>query len=145
MSDNGFEFAGRKFKLNKIDAIKQFHIARRIAPILAELIPQIGEAAKYQDVKDLEKVSESKKMEMVAKFASPVMMGLSKISDADANHVLYGLLEAVEVKQEPIGNWARVSSNSLLLMQDLDLRTLVQLAGRAFMFNLSGFFGALPQ
>jgi hypothetical protein len=57
--------------------------------------------------------------------------------------VLFGLLASVEV-QQAAGNWARVSSNSMLMIQDIELPILLQIAGRAFMFNLAGFFGALP-
>lgn len=145
MSENqDFEFAGRKFKVGKIDAMKQFHIARRIGPILAELFPEMAKVAQLNEAKKLDKLTEDRKLELVGKFALPVMTGLSRLSDSDANHVLYGLLEAIEVKQEPLGNWAKVANGSLIMMQDLDLRMLVQLAGRAFMFNIAGFFAALP-
>ncbi len=72
------------------------------------------------------------------------MTGLSKLSDADAEFVLYGLLAAAEVQQQA-GNWAQVSTGSMLMIQDLELPMLLQIAGRAFMFNLSGFFSALPR
>lgn len=144
MSDRDFSFGGKDFKLSKIDAIKQFHIVRRIAPILSELAPHMASAAKFQTVKDVEKLPDDKKFDIIGKFAAPIMTGLSKLSDADADHVLYGLLESIEVKQAA-GNWAKVASGSFLMMQDLEFPVLMQLAGRAFMFNLSGFFGALPQ
>lgn len=140
MSDRDFEMGGRKYKLCKIDAFKQFHIVRRIGPILSELLPAMQ---KMESVKNFDALPESGKLEQIAKFAAPVMMGLSKLSDADADLVLFGLLSSVEM-QQPTGNWAKVASNSMLMIQDLELPFLLQIAGRAFMFNLSGFFGALP-
>jgi len=139
--DQDFEFGGKKFRLSKISAFKQFHIVRRIAPILADLAPQMTSA---QSLKDVGALNEDEKLETIAKFVSPIMTGLSKLNDADADHVLKGLLESVEVKQET-GNWAKIVRGDLFMMQDLELPALLQLAGRAFMFNLSGFFGALPQ
>ncbi len=139
--DRDFELFGRNFKLNKIDAFKQFHIVRRIGPILSELLPAMQEVSKVQNSNQ----SEEEKLATIAKFATPIMTGLSKLSDNDANQVLHGLLQAVEIKQMPAGNWARVSNGELLLMQDLELPMLLQIAGKAFMFNLSGFFAALPQ
>lgn len=144
MSERDFSFNSRNFKLNKVDAIKQFHIVRRIGPILSELLPAMRDSTSVRNPKDIEKLSEKEQLELIAKFASPIMMGLSKLSDADAELVLYGLLQSVEVQQKA-GNWARVSTDSMLMMQDMELPELLQIAGRAFMFNLANFFGALPQ
>lgn len=141
MGERDFEIGSLKFKLSKIDAFKQFHIVRRIAPILADLLPAMGEV---QKVAKLDSLSESDKFEQYAKLASPLMTGLAKLSDEDSNKVLLGLLSSVEV-QQPQGNWARVATDSMMMVQDLELPVLLQAAGRAFMFNLAGFFGALPQ
>lgn len=140
MSDRDFEIGGRKFKLNKIDAFKQFHIVRRIAPILSEMLPAMKSQSK---LKGFESLGEDEKLDVISKFVSPIMMGLSKLSDADADLVLKGLLEAVEVQQQA-GNWARIVSGGMVMVQDFELPQLMQIAGRAFMFNLSGFFSALP-
>jgi len=137
--EKNFDFAGKSFQLRRLDAFKQFHIVRRIGPILAEMLPQM------KNLKNAESLSESEKLENFAKIAGPVMAGFSKLSDADAEFVLYGLLAAVEVKQPASGNWAQISTGSMLMIQDLDLPMMMQLAGRALMFNLSGFFSVLPQ
>lgn len=139
MSERDFEINGRKFKLNKIDAFKQFHIVRRMAPLLGDLLPAMKDAKAVS-----ESASESEKLDQLAKIAAPFMSGISKLTDQDADKVLYGLLSSVEIMQSA-GNWARVSTDSMLMMQDLELPVLLQIAGRALMFNLSGFFAALPQ
>lgn len=142
MSDRDFEIGTRKFKLNKIDAFKQFHIARRVAPLLGEMVPLFSEVAKNQ--KNSDSMGESEKFDQFAKFVPPIMNGLSRLSDEDANKVLYGLLSSVEVKQSS-GNWAKVATDTMLMMSDLELPILLNIAGRAFMFNIGGFFSALPQ
>lgn len=139
MSERDFEIGGRHFKLNKLDAFKQFHIVRRIGPILSDVIPAMKDAHALKDTEE----SQDKKLEAIAKFASPVMSGLSKLSDQDAEFVLFGLLQSVEV-QQPSGNWAKIATQSMLMIQDLELPMLLNIAGRALMFNLSGFFAALP-
>lgn len=139
--DRDFELLGKKFKLNKINAIKQFHIVRRITPILNGLLPVLGDLKKNADGKSK---TDEENLDELVKFVTPIMSGLSKLSDEDAELVLYGLLEAVEI-QQAAGNWAKVSSSGMLMMQDMELPILLQLAGKALMFNLSGFFGALPQ
>lgn len=141
MTDRSFEIGARNFKLSKIDAFKQFHIVRRIAPILADLLPAMKDIQRVSKGTDL---SESQKLDQFAEIAAPLMKGLSNLSDSDADRVLFGLLSSVEIQQQT-GNWARVANDSMLMMQDLELPILLQLAGRAFAFNLSGFFTALPQ
>lgn len=138
MSDNEFEIGGRHFKLRKITAFKQFHIVRRIGPILSELLPAMKAGIKTENL------SEDEKLDNVAKFAAPIMEGLSKLSNADSELVFFGLLASAEMQQEH-GNWANVSTESMLMIQDLELSVLLQIAGRAFMYNLAGFFSVLPQ
>lgn len=140
--NNAFEINGRQFKLGKINAFKQFHIVRRVGPILADMIPALGTVQKISKDGSL---SESEKFDEFAKIAAPFMTGISKLSDADSEYVLYGLLESVEIQQEQHGNWAPIAKGSMLMMQDLELPLLLQIAGRAFAFNLAGFFSALPR
>ncbi len=83
--ENSFTHNGRKFKLGKLDAFRQFHIVRRIGPLLAELLPAMAEITKANK---LEGLSESEKLDEFAKIAQPIMQGLSKLSDADADYVL---------------------------------------------------------
>jgi hypothetical protein len=141
MNERDFEIGGRKFKLNKIDTFKQFHIVRRLAPILGDLIPA---AQKLKNVDD-KKGTEEEKFEAIAKLAQPLMNGFAKLSDADSNLVLLGLCSAVEMQQMPTGNWARLSNGELMMIQDLPLQVLLQVAGRALQFNMAGFFDLLPQ
>jgi hypothetical protein len=141
MSDRVFSIGDKEFQLSKINAFKQFHIVRRVAPILADLLPAMKSVQKVSDSKAL---TEDQKLDQFAEIAAPLMNGLSKLSDADSELVLYGLLNAVEVKQTS-GNWARVASGSSLMIQDMELPMLLQIAGRAFMYNLAGFFAGLPK
>jgi len=60
---------------------------------------------------------------------------------------LFRLLGSVEVQQEFSGStvWAKVATDSAIMMQDIELPILLQVAGKALMYNLSGFFGSLPR
>ena len=137
MDERDFEIGGVKFKLNKMDAFKQFHIVRRISPLLSELLPAMKEIARNKT--DMQAMSDDDKFEQFAKIGQPLLMGFSKLSDEDANKVLLGLLSSVEIQQSH-GNWARISTETAMMINNLELPVLMQAAGRAFMFNLSGFF-----
>lgn len=137
---NDFELGGRKFKIGKLNAFKQFHVVRRIAPILSDLLPAIGEIQKVQ--KEESSKSESEKFDELAKIVSPILMGLSKLSDKDSEFVLFSLLSCAEVQLG--ATWTRVSTESMLMVQDMELPALLQIAGRSFVANLSNFFAVLP-
>jgi hypothetical protein len=141
MSERDFTAGGREFKLSKIDPFKQFHIVRRLGPILGDIIPVAQKIKSTLSGTE----TEDQKFETIAQIAQPILNGLSKLSDEDANKVLLGLLSAVEVKQAPAGNWARIARDENLMIQDVDLPVLLQAAGRAFAFNLAGFFAIAPQ
>lgn len=138
-----FSFGGRDFKVFKVDAMKQYHLVRRLGPILVGVLPAMKGGLPTTEAA-VAKLSEDAKLDLMAKFATPIISGLSSLSDIDAEFVLRGLLSAVEMKQ-PAGNWARVASQEMIMMGDLELPVLMHLAGRAFMHNLSGFFSVLPQ
>lgn len=139
--ENSFELNGRKFKLGKIDAFRQFHIVRRIGPLLSEFMPALAGMSQ----KKLDKMSEEEKLAEFGRAMTPVMAGLAKLSDADSEYVLFRLLGAVEVHQKDFDTWAKVSTDAGIMMQDIELPVLLQLAGRSLMFNLSGFFDLLPR
>lgn len=141
MNEREFKIGDRNFKLSKIDAIRQFHIVRRIAPILKDLLPVMGTIAKSK----LDSLNEEQKLEEFGRIAGPIMQGLSNLSDSDADFVLYRLLASVEIEQPQFHSWSAVATESGVKMQDLELPVLLQLAGRALMYNLAGFFSSLPR
>ena len=140
--DDSFEISGKKFKLNKISAMVQFHVVRRIGPLLADLMSVMGRIAK----KNVDGMTEEEKLQEFASIAAPIMNGLSRLSDADSEYVLYRLLAAVEVHQAQFNVWSKVASpENGLMMQDIEFPHLLQVATRSLMFNLKGFFSLLPQ
>lgn len=140
MNETDFEVGGRKFKLRKMDTFKQFHVVRRLGPILGDIIPMAKELKGMKETS-----SEEEKFDVIAKLAKPIMDGLSSLSDDDANKVLLALLSCAEMQQLPAGNWAQIAKGEVLLIQDLDLPAVMQIAGRAFAFNLASFFTSANQ
>lgn len=141
MSERDFSIGERNFKLSKIDALKQFHIVRRLAPLLGDLIPVAQKLQKMGEI-NVEQLTE----EQMAVFGPSVSKALelfSKLSDDDSEMVLKGLCAAVEIQQER--NWARLVAGNAFMFQDLSLPVLLQCAGRAFLYNLGSFSNALPK
>lgn len=136
-----FEAGGKKFKLNKINAFDQFHIVRRLAPVLGELLPFLGKVKGMSQ----EQIDDPTFLEKHLGDFSPVLSGLAKLSDEDSNRVLMGLCSAVEMYQPESNSWARVAHGQNLMFQNLELPVLLQIAGRSFAYNMADFFRLAPQ
>lgn len=143
-SSNEFEAGGRRFKLGKINVIKQFHVTRKIMPLLGNALPAMKEIAGLEKSGGIDVLNDNEKLDKIAKVLTPFIEGIGKLPDDEAEKVLISLLSSVEVFQAEHKVWAKVANDKMIMMQDLALPVLLQAAGRAFMFNLSGFFHA-PQ
>ena len=121
-----FETEGRTYRVNKIDARSQFHIVRRLAPVLGQVAPAIQGGKGGID-------------------ALPALAdAIAKLSDDDADYVLFGLLKVVNRKQDQGLGWGPVCTGTVIMYEDITMQTMLKLAWEAFSFNMSGFFAALP-
>lgn len=121
-----FELEGHTYRANKIDARSQFHIVRRLAPVIGELVPALKGGKGELDA------------------LPPLANAISKLSDADADYCLFGLLKALSRKQPQGTGWGPVTTGEQLMYDDITMPQMLQLAWRAFSHNMSGFFAALP-
>ena len=121
-----FETEGRTYKVNKIDARSQFHIVRRLAPVLGQVAPAIQGGKGGMD-------------------ALPALAdAIAKLSDDDADYVLFGLLKVVNRKQDQGLGWGPVCTGTSIMYDDITMPTMLKLAWEAMSFNMSGFFASLP-
>ncbi len=121
-----FETEGRTYRVNKIDARSQFHIVRRLAPVLGQVAPAIQGGKGGMD-------------------ALPALAdAIAKLSDDDADYVLFGLLKVVNRKQDQGLGWGPVCTGTSIMYDDITMPTMLKLAWEAMSFNMSGFFAALP-
>ena len=119
------ELEGRTYRANKIDARTQFHIVRRLAPVLGEIAPAL------QGKGGLDALP-------------PLANAVAKLTDSDADYVIFGLLKAVVRKQDQGLGWGPVATGEQLMYDDITMPLMLKLAWQSFSFNMSGFFAALP-
>jgi hypothetical protein len=119
-----FELEGRTYRANKIDARTQFHIVRRLAPVLGEIAPAL------QGKGGLDALP-------------PLANAVAKLTDSDADYVIFGLLKAVVRKQDQGLGWGPVATGEQLMSDDITMPLMLKLAWQSFSFNMSGFFAAL--
>lgn len=139
---------GSEYKFEKIDALSQFHIVRRLAPIVGELAAVIANSGIVKKGQKFENMKmEEIDFDSIAKEIGPLMSALAKIPDEDMNYALFGLLKGVYMKQTNVGGWARVTTdNNQFMFENIkaDIVLMLTLAGKSLAANLGGFINALP-
>lgn len=123
-----------QYRTGKMDAIKQFHVTRRLAPAIwsvsAALAVLRANGGNFSD-------------ESAISAMEPVAQMMSKMSDEDSEYVIKACL-AVCQKQQGDG-WASVlAANGGLMFQDMDMHTLLRITTETIKENLGSFFQNLP-
>lgn len=115
------EVGGHQYRVGRIDARKQFHVARRLAPLLAGMsdVPKNGSG--------------------FAAFLGPLTNALSLMSDEDVDYVLDACLGVCQ-RLQPNGHPAPVMTRAGLMFEDIDMGQMIQLAVKVIQHNLGGFF-----
>lgn len=129
-----FEVGDNKYVASKLDAMKQFHVVRRLAPALTALMPAGG-------FKALKSELDKSMAEALPKFADM----LASIKDEDAEFVLYGLLSCVKKKEAGGLGFSPLVVANRLQFQDISMPDMVKIAFKAGQVNFRDFLDALPQ
>lgn len=111
--------SGAEYQTGKLNAMKQFHVARRLAPVLGAMAGMVAS-------------------DPVKAFA-PFAEAIAGMSDEDADYVLFACLDVTRRKQTT--GWAPIRSGAGLMFDDIDLPVMVQIAAAVLQENLGGFFG----
>jgi len=129
------------YQVGRLPALKQFHIARRIAPLYAEL------AAAAQTIGSQEGRSEDQRdLDFLVHMGLPFAEALSKLSDETSEYIIFTCLSAVTKQQGQ--SWAPVLARDgrSLMFQDISMPTMIRLAGEVIAENLADFFvSTLPK
>lgn len=113
------EINGKSYTLRKMPVMKQFHVARRISPIIAKMVSG--------DTMD-EAVKE-----------------LATLSDKDSEYVLSSCLDVVTYRdEENKRDFPVQASNGMLAYDHIDLAVMLSLVAEVLRFNLEGFMNAPP-
>lgn len=121
-----FEVNGALYRAGKMDAFRQFHVARRLAPVVGSL-GSLSQAARNP-----------------VEALAPVAQAIAGLSDADCEYVLGTCLGVVQRQQ---GNaWANIwnASAKRPMFEDIDLPAMLQIAMHVLQDTLGGFFLVPP-
>lgn len=126
-----FTIGGFNFRSNKLNAIQQWDLTRKLSPIIAAVIPQFASDNPPKGLDD------------IAQRLVPALEMLSAMPDADSNYVLKTTLGVVERATASVNNqtiWAPVWRNGGLIFEDIDMGIMMQIVVHVIMENLGRFF-----
>ena len=128
-----FIIRGQTYDAGKIDAMRQFHIVRRLAPVMSKLIALAPQ---------MDRLKEDLPGGETDRLLAPLVEAVSTMPDADVEYVLNACLDVTQIRQES-GGWAKLRANGVVMFP-IDLATMLGIAAHVLKDNLSGFFDELP-
>lgn len=114
------EIEGATYRIGKIPARDQFHLARKLAPMIGSMIGEKGEHALL-----------------------PFFKAIGEMTEADADFLLFGLLKVVTKKLDNGLGWAPLTNGTFVMYGDLGLDTITQIAWESFNHNFASFLAGL--
>jgi hypothetical protein len=126
-----FTVGEHQYHAERIPALQQFHIMRRLAPFIGQVVPVVG-------------AIKGKGADAGMEAVKPLADALASMSDADANYVLFGLLRFAK-RAVPGGLGAvAVVVGEQLNHQDITMLQMLQIAWQVLRVNMADFTAALP-
>ena len=140
------EIVGNTYRINSMPAMTQFHVMRKLGPVLPGIVPVLAQAAAALPQADGQEdggaMTTVDGVAAIAMAARPLLDGLAAMADADAEYVINHCLSAV-MRRDPGGkSWNAVSRDGVTMFDDIDLMTSMQIVWAVLRENYTGFFRA---
>ena len=121
-----FEIKSAKYRTGTMDAMTQFHVVRRLGPVLGSFRNMLD--SKFED------------------GISLVAEAISKMSDTDTEYVISSCMVIVQREQSGGTGWAKVWSAEAKrpMFDDIDMATMLQIVFAVIGGAIVPFFAALP-
>ena len=130
--DTQLEVNGQTYNIGRLSPMTQFYVTRRLAPLLAQMGISLQALQKgiTADLTDF------------LPALGPITDALARISDDDANYVIFTCLDAVSRRTGE--KWGRVNTGTNLMFTDIDMPTMLRLVVEVVKENLGSFMRGLP-
>lgn len=123
-----FSIGDNQYRSGRMNAFQQFHVARKLGPVLAKIGPAIMQASDQDWLARLE----------------PLVEAMAAMPEEDCNYILTRCLAVVSRFQGAA--WAQVWNEPAkrLMFEDIDMSVMIQIAIQVLGDNLSNFFTVPP-
>ncbi len=131
-----FQVGGHTYRTGKMNAKRQMHVMRRLAPVM----PNLAGLATTFAGRDPASVT----LMDLSPALAPIANVISRMSDDDCEYVLDACLSVVQRQQ--MDAWAPVwnQATGASMFADVELPAMLQIASRVLQENFAGFLGGLP-
>lgn len=140
------EIGGNAYRINSMSAMTQFHVMRKLGPVLPGIVPVLAQAAaalpQADGQEDGSAMTTVDGVAAIAMAARPLLDGLAAMADADAEYVINHCLSAVMRRDAGGKSWSAVSRDGVTMFDDIDLMTSMQIVWAVLRENYTGFFRA---
>ena len=118
------------YRIGQMDVIKQFHVVRKLAPIIAAWL------------KSREDTQKEDKESFLKDLMVPILEAFGKMSVEDSEFILFTCLGVVSRKEGE--KWVRMMNGNRMQYADTPMPHLMRLAFEVIKENLAGFFITPP-
>ncbi|HEJ2444113.1 phage tail assembly chaperone [Burkholderia multivorans] len=141
------ELNGTRYAIGKLSAMQQFHVSRRIAPIIPPMIPVLLQFYDEMDKTAVTPADEKQDVLTLVNSIAPVLQpfadALAGLKDEDAEYVFGTCLSVVERWQG--AGWAKVwnAVHKTSMFDDIGIDVMLPLVVRVVVANLGSFISGL--
>lgn len=130
------------YTIGRLNALDQFHVSRKIAPIVPTLMPIITEVAKGDLSKAIESIelgdnNELGSLEPLAQALEPFMEAFAKMPEDDVNYIIHKCLSVVKRGS------SIVCRGQTIMFDDLDMGQILPLVVAVIRVSLGNFIQGL--
>ena len=140
------EISGNTYRINSMPAMTQFHVMRKLGPVLPGIVPVLAQAAATLPQADSQEADGAMAtvdgVAAIAMAARPLLDGLAAMADADAEYVINHCLSAVMRRDAGGKSWSAVHRDGVTMFDDIDLMASMHLVWAVLRENYTGFFRA---
>lgn len=156
-------FGSHEYQIGKLLPFDQFHVSRKIAPVIPMIAPMLSEFAASgladkvvaiaedpdtdgdagDDKPKPESLLKDLDLKKLADSAKPFFDALAAMPEDDANYVMTKCLAVVQRRPIEGGMWGKVCPNKTVMFDDMDLSVMLPLVIAVLRVNLGAFIGGL--
>jgi hypothetical protein len=134
---NTIDIKGKTYRVNKLGTLQQFHVARRLAPLLAAA----GITMSMLKARD----SGMPAFDDFAPVMGPVAHILSQMSDSDSNYIIFTCLSCVQRQSGSDNRWAAVATGDQMMFEDIAMPVMLRLVWAVVQDNILDFLQELEE
>lgn len=132
------EVKGEVYHIGKLAARTQFHVLRRIAPVLAGLVPVMN------IVGTMKQATKEEKAQVFGSMFQPLAQALANMNDEDLDYVINNCCMRVSRQQNDKSAPIMAPNGSTFMFSDITMDVMLVLVVEVIKENMSGFFDLLP-